>query len=104
MPQFDAFPHPVPSLRRSFPLALNLRSDLIAAGEEALIAPLVPRKRLPGSVGRLSPVVEIDAEEYVVLVEYMTTVPARELPRRVANLARYRDELLGAVDLLFYGV
>jgi hypothetical protein len=49
-------------------------------------------------------VVEIDAEEYVVLVEYMTTVPARELPRRVANLARYRDELLGAVDLLFYGV
>lgn len=104
MPQFDAFPHPVASIRRSYPLAVSLRSDLIAAGEEGLIAPLVPRSRMPGAAGRLNPVVRIDSDEYVVLIERMTTLPVRDLPGRIASLSQYRDELLGAVDLLFHGV
>lgn len=103
MPQFDAFPHPVASLRRSFPLAVSLRSDLIA-GEGAIIAAMVPRSRLPGAAGRLCPAVRVDDEEYLVLIESMVSIPARELPPRVANLGRHRDALLGAVDLLFYGV
>jgi toxin CcdB len=104
MPQFDAFPHPVPSMRKNFPLAVNLRSDLIAAGATALIAPLVPRSKFPGASGRLSPLVQIDGEVYVVLVEHLVTLPSRKLPDRIANLARHREALLGAVDLLFYGV
>jgi hypothetical protein len=103
MPQFDVFPHPIESVRRVYPLAVSLRSDLITGGDEGLIAPLIPRSRMPGAVGRLSPVVEIDSEEYMVLIERITTLPVRELPRRIANLSRYRDALLGAVDLLFFG-
>lgn len=104
MPQFDAFPHPVPSVRRNFPLAVTLRSDLMAPSEKAIIAPLVPRKRLPGVVGRYCPVVQVDDEEYVVMLDYLTAVPVHDLPRRIANLSRFREALLGAVDLLFYGV
>jgi hypothetical protein len=104
MPQFDAFPHPVRSMRRDFPLVVSLRSDLIATGTTALVAPLVLHSRFPGASGRLSPLVRIDDEEYVVLIEHLVTFPLRDLPNRVANLARHRDSLLGAVDLLFYGV
>jgi toxin CcdB len=104
MPQFDAFAHPVPSLRRIYPLAVCLRTDLIAGGDDTLIAPLVPRGHFPAPAGRLAPVVQIDGEEYVVIIEKLTTVPLRHLPRRIANLSRYRESLLGAVDLLFYGV
>lgn len=104
MAQFDVFPHPVPSMRRSFPLAISLRSDLIPAGSDAMIAPMAPRRHFPGTVGRLAPVVQIDEEEYVVLVDQMGPARARGLPRRVANLARHREALLGAVDLLFYGI
>ncbi len=104
MAQFDAFPNPVPSQRRVFPLVISLRSDLIPAASDAVIAPLAPRKQLAGVAGRLSPLVQIDQEEYLVLVERLTTIPLRDLPDRIANLARYRDALLGAVDLLFYGL
>lgn len=104
MTQFDAFPNPVVSQRRAFPLVISLRSDLLPAGSDAVIAPLVQKKLLAGVIGRLSPVVQIDQEEYVVLVERLATIPSRELPHRIANLARYRDALLGAVDLLYYGV
>jgi toxin CcdB len=104
MSQFDAFPHPVPALRRTYPLAISLRSDLIAAGETALIAPLIPRNRIPGAPGRLSPLVQIDQQEYLVLMEHLSIFPSRKLPDRIANLARHREALLGAVDLLFYSV
>ena len=104
MSQFDAFAHPVPSLRRIYPLAVSLRSDLIAAGDESLIAPLAPRRHFNAPAGRLAPIVQVDHEEYMVLIEKLTTVPVRSLPHRIANLSRYRDSLLGAIDLLFYGV
>lgn len=104
MAQFDVFAHPVHPLRQIYPLAVSLRSDLIPAGEDALIAPLVPRQHIPGAAGRLTPVVRIDDEEYVVLINTLTTVPAQGLPHRMANLNEHRDALLGAIDLLFYGV
>lgn len=104
MAQFDAFAHPVPSLRRIYPLAVSLRSDLIPAGEDTVIAPLVPKTQIGAVSGRLAPVVRIDEEEYVVLVQMLTTVPSRGLPRRIANLNAWRMQLLGAVDLLFYGI
>jgi toxin CcdB len=102
--QFDAFPNPLASQRRAFPLVISLRSDLIAASSDAVIAPLVPRRQLAGALGRLNPLVQLDQEEYVVLVDRLTTIPVSSLPRRIANLARHREALLGAVDLLFYGV
>ena len=104
MLQFDAFPHPVASLRCIYPLAVNLRSALIAPGEDTVIAPLVPRREFPEMPGRLSPVVTIDEDEYVVIIEKLTTVPVHSLSRRIANLSSHRESLLGAVDLLFFGV
>lgn len=104
MAQFDVFPHPVPALRRVYPLAICLRSDLIPGGDETSIAPLAPRRRFAAPSGRLAPVVQVDGEDYLVIIEKLTTVPERSLPRRIANLSRFRDPLLGAIDLLFYGV
>lgn len=104
MAQFDVFAHPVPSLRRVYPLAICLRSDLIAGADETHIAPLAPRRHFTTPAGRLAPVVQVDGEEYVVIIEKLTAVPVRSLPRRIANLSRQREPLLGAIDLLFYGV
>lgn len=50
--------------------------------------------------------VQVDGEDYVVIVEKLTTVPLRLrlLPRRIANLSAFRVPPLGALDLLFHGV
>jgi toxin CcdB len=104
MLQFDTFPHPVQALRHVYPFAVNLRSALIALGEDTVIAPLVPRQQFPELPGRLSPIVSIDDTEYVVLIEKLTTVPVRSLSRRIANISAHRESILGAIDLLFFGV
>jgi len=104
MAQFDVVPHPIASLRQAFPLAVILRSDLIAPGEETVIAPLVPRRHFPSATGRLSPIVRIDEEDYVVLVDRLVTLQVRSLPRRIANISAHREAIQGAIDLLFFGV
>jgi toxin CcdB len=104
MTQFDTFPNPVHASKRAYPLLVCLQSALLAERSSQLVAPLVQRRNLAGTGSRLAPVVQIDDVEYLVLIPSLMTMPATELSRRVANLARYREQLLGAVDLLFYGV
>ena len=104
MAQFDVFANPVAAARRAYPLVIHLQSDLLPGSTDIVVAPLAPHRELAGGSGRLSPVVAIDDEPYAVLVRSLTNLPASDLKRRIANLARYRESLLGAVDLLFYGV
>jgi toxin CcdB len=94
----------VTAARRAFPLVVCLQSGLVANGGSRVVAPLIPRRGIPGTPGRFSPVIAIDEAEYVVLVDRIVNLPARDLSGRVANLASHREALLGAVDLLFYGV
>jgi toxin CcdB len=102
--QFDVFANPVPASRRGYPLVVALQSALLASGGDQVVAPLAPRRHIPGASNRLAPVVRIDDEEFVVVIPRLATLPTRELPHRVANLSNHREALLGAIDLLFYGV
>jgi CcdB protein len=52
----------------------------------------------------LTPIVSIDGDEYVVLVNGLTTLSARDLTKRSGNLRAHRDALLAAIDLLFFGI
>jgi toxin CcdB len=104
MPQFDVYANPVPAARRSYPFVINLQSDLLADGELAVVAPLAPRRLLPSAVGRLTPAVPVDDQEYLVLTNSLNSLPVRVLEKRIANLADHRQPLMAAVDLLFVGV
>jgi toxin CcdB len=102
--QFDVFANPIPASRRDYPLVVAMQSSLLADSSNQVVAPLAPRRHMTGAGNRLVPVVRIDDDEYVVFTPRLITLPAGALPRRVANLSRHREALLGAVDLLFYGV
>jgi toxin CcdB len=104
MLQFDTFTNPHPRSRRHYPLVVCLQSALVDGRSNQVVVPLVPRDALAGTGSPIAPVVGIDEREYVALVPMLASVQTRELTDRVANLSRHRDELLGAVDLLFYGV
>lgn len=104
MTQFDVFPNPIPSLRTTHPYVVVLQSDLVASRIEAIVAPLTARSRVAGAAGRLMPVVALADREFVVLTQALTALPARDLKRRVGNLSTRRAELLGALDLLFFGI
>jgi toxin CcdB len=102
--QFDVFANPIPASKRVYPLVVCMQSDLFASGSDRVVAPLALRRNVPGATTQLSPSINVGDAEYLVLVSTLMTVPAQMLSRRVANLASHREDLLGAIDLHFYGV
>jgi CcdB protein len=46
----------------------------------------------------------IERAEFVLLVTSVTTIPVQSLGRAIASLADRRDDILAAIDYLFFGV
>jgi toxin CcdB len=52
----------------------------------------------------LTPVLEVDGKEYVLMIPQLAGIAARELGPPVADLSSQRPAVLAAVDLLFTGI
>jgi toxin CcdB len=104
MRQFEVFPNPVTRSRASYPFIVMLQSDVARGGRERAVAPLAPRAAFPVVAGRLTPIMAIERGEFVLLVPSVTTIPVQSLGRAVTSFADRRDDILAAIDYLFFGV
>jgi len=104
MTQFEVFANPIAAARRAYPFVVVLQSDLAEGSRDRVVAPLAARRAMAPVAGRLTPVVRIGADEYVVLVPGLTSVSARDLVAVAGSLVEARRELLAAVDYLFFGI
>jgi toxin CcdB len=101
--QFDVVTNPFPRSRERQPLLVTLQSDLLArALDTIIVAPLEPK----GSgtfADRLNPEVEVDGQAYVLITQEIVTVRKNVLGASRASIAKDRDKVIGALDLLFTG-
>ena len=104
MMQFDVFPNPVTRARGSYPFVVVLQADVAQDGPERAVAPVAPRSAVTAMAGRLTPIMTIEHDEFVLLVPSLTTIPAQDLNRAVSSLAARRHDILAAIDYLFFGV
>ena len=104
MGQFDVFENPIVQARRAYPFVAVLQSDRAETGRDRIVAPLVPRSRLPGTVGRLTPHVKVAGVEHVLIVPNLTTIVAADLRESRDQLSAHRNEIVAALDYLFLGV
>ena len=104
MTQFDVSPNPVLRARKAYPYVVVLQADATRNGRDRVVAPAAPCAAFPVVAGRLTPVVTIEQNDFVLLVTSLTTLPANSLGMTVASLADRRDDILAAIDLLFVGV
>lgn len=102
--QFDVFTNPIVAARRAYPFVVVMQSDFAETTRDRLVAPVVLRQRLAPVAGKLTPIVEIESAEYVVLVPDMMGVRRGDLVAPVCSVASHRAGLLDAVDYLFFGI
>jgi toxin CcdB len=104
MSQYDVFDNPIPQARRAFPFVAVLQSEIADTGRDRIVAPLVPRSRMSGSVGRLTPLVKVADVDHVLLVPRMTAIAATDLRTVKDRLIAHREDIVAALDYLFLGV
>jgi toxin CcdB len=103
MAQFDVFANPVLRARPAYPHVVVLQSDVAASGRHCAVAPTAPRAALPAIAGRLTPVLSVGGEDFVLLLTSLTTLPCDALGNVLTSVADRREEILAAIDYLFFG-
>jgi toxin CcdB len=84
-------------------LAVDVQADLFDSLHTRVMIPLIPKGDVGDVVPRLNPIVEIDSEKYVMMTEFLATVPTAGIGPRVADLRSHADKITAAIDFLLGG-
>ena len=103
MAQFDVYLQPFINARKQAPFVVALQSNRVVQASDVVIAPLM-RRFLFIPPGKLTPVFEIEDEEFVLILTQIVGVRANILGKPVTNLAVHRDSFISALDLLVTGI
>ncbi|HXG27520.1 MAG TPA: CcdB family protein [Nevskiales bacterium] len=105
MAQFDIYENPNTDTAQLIPYFLDVQSNLLSDLSTRVVVPLCRPEAVDGKpMARLTPSFQIRGKPYVLLTPELAGLPLKELGGRVTNLARARDEIIAALDLLFTGI
>lgn len=82
---------------------VNLQSDFLDWADTRVVAPLVPMDQSPPPAKHLNPVIDLDGEQFVLIIQSMAAVRASALGPAVGDLSDHQDEITRAVDMVFQG-
>lgn len=104
MARFDVYPNPGAHAGTT-PYLLNVQSELLDALDSRMVIPLrsmahFAKVKIPT---RLTPVLTVQGQDYLLETPKMGAVPRRILKDTVASLAPAQDQIIGAIDFLFQG-
>lgn len=83
---------------------LDVQAELLNPLNTRVVVPLLPRQVAPVPARQLNPVFDIGGQPFVLMTQFVATVPLSELGDALGDL-RHRDyEITRALDLLLTGV
>ena len=101
MARFDVYANPDSSERRAVPYLLDVQNDYLNGLETRVVVPLCSANLVPFRAKGLNPELQVGAKAVVMETAAIGAIPAGELKRPVANLARDQLTIQEALDTLF---
>ena len=91
----------------TYPLLLDVTSDIIGQLNRRIVIPLLPVEKYPGGnrPERMIPLIRLtDGKEYAVMTHELASIPVRILGVEFCRAAQYRTQIKAAIDFLFDGI
>ncbi|MCF6687466.1 CcdB family protein [Raoultella terrigena] len=89
----------------AYPYLLDVQSDIIGKRNTRVVIPLFPLAAYTGPrADRLTPVVTVAGEAYVVMTHELASIPHRAVGEEVCNLNNQRELIKASIDFLFDGI
>lgn len=98
MARFDIYHDP-----DGYGYLIDVQSDLLDGLNSRVIVPLMPPETAPTPGRGLNPRIDVAGREYLMVTQYLSSVPASLLKTPVGNLSAHQDEVTRALDFLFQG-
>lgn len=104
MARFDVYGNPG-NHANTTPYLLDVQSDLLDGLDSRMVIPLRSLKHFPKVrlSTRLTPILTVGGEEFLLETPKMGAVPQRVLKNVVTSLAGNQEQIVTALDFLFQG-
>ncbi len=104
MAQFTVYRNKNVRSRGTFPLLVDVQSDLL---EDLQTRAVIPLSKAPGltrkPVSQLTPVIEFEGTQYLLVTPQLAGIACNELGIAMGSAAESRDAILAAMDFLLLG-
>lgn len=105
MPQFTIYRNKNPQTRATFPLLLDVQSELLSDLPTRTVIPLTQSNAITRApLSRLTPFIEVEGKAYMLLTYQLAGIPKSILGAAVCDASAHRDEIIGAMDFLITGI
>jgi toxin CcdB len=102
--QFTVYRNKDPVSRASFPLLLDVQSDLLGELQTRVVIPLGKANNpVRKPIARLTPVLQFQGEPYVLVTPQLAGIARKELGAAIGTLADRRDAIVSALDFVVFG-
>jgi toxin CcdB len=79
---------------------LDCQADLLSDLNTRFVVPLLPDHEAPRPAARLNPAFEIQGRRVIMITQFASAVPARELGENICSLLGEQDAIGNALDML----
>ncbi|MFQ3195556.1 MAG: toxin CcdB [Colwellia sp.] len=105
MSQFDVYINPSKKSREAYPYIIDIQNALISDIATRIVIPLgrlthFRNEKMDG----LTPVVEYENEQFVLLTPQISSMSVKLLKNPVGSVESLRDEIIAAIDFAITGI
>lgn len=105
MPQFTVYKNKNPATKARVPYLLDMQSNLLSELDTRVVIPLYVSAALKGrALTTLTPTVEIEGQEHILMTPQLAGISVKELGAEVAELTLIRDVIIASLDFLITGI
>jgi toxin CcdB len=102
--QFTVYRNTSPRSKATYPLLVNVQSDLLEELQTRVVIPLTRVAALTKKpVAQLMPAIEFNSDSYILMTPQLAGIAVSELGPVVGSLAARHDTILAAMDFLLSG-
>lgn len=103
MAQFTLYRNANRQTQGRYPFLLDIQSDFLNELKSRLVVPVIQLAEQK-AITRLNPIFQWEQQQFLLVVQEMAAIPAKNLGAKVTELETLRSEILAAVDLLITGI
>jgi len=82
---------------------VDVQADILSQLNLRVVIPLMTPDKAPAPARRLNPSFQINNQEFILVTQYLGSVPTKDLTKPIANLSDQFAEITNALDMLFQG-
>lgn len=104
MAQFTLYKNESLASKEIYPFFVDIQHGLLSSLNTRVVIPLSPLELVDQHLDHLTPIIELNQVDYVMMTHLLTSISKKQLSESVISVEAHRDTIMSAIDMLVSGI